>query len=214
MSKTTSQHTIVILVLLIFYLINLNNAKERTGSPTRFYTKNLEEIYSENTVLGSKPGRIMASVGNGYIGSIIDTDTIHVAGIYNGRALPKRWPIYPLYFYEHTHRARIPSTCAIRFTVVGRSGEESYALDVSEGVFYRWFESDDKNMTVEQRIYAHRSRKHLMVVELSVTKSIGEIVTLSLTNNRGEPSKDVDLKEYSAKPGVMVGVGEVCIIKW
>lgn len=214
MLKTTSQNKILILILLTFNFINVNNAKDRsrTASPTRFYTKNLDEIYSKNTVTRSRPGRIMASVGNGYVGTIIYTDTMHVAGIYNGKAVSKQWPIYPLNFYEHTHRARIPSTCAINFTVEDRSGEEAYALDVSEGVFYRWFESDDKRIAVEQRIYAHRSRKHLIVVELSVTKSIGENVTLSLSNNKGQPSSDVNFKEYSPKPGVMVGVGEVCII--
>ncbi|EDO36562.1 predicted protein, partial [Nematostella vectensis] len=89
----------------------------------------------------------------------------------------------------------------------------SYALDVSEAVFYRWFKADGGTFDVEQRIYAHRSRKHLLVVEISVNNSLQRDVTLTLTTNRGGISRDVDLNETVFKPGLRVAVGKVKVLE-
>lgn len=179
------------------------------NTPTRFYTDNLDEIYSKTSVRGSRAGQIMASIGNGYLGTIIYGDTIHVSGVYNGRAHSRRWPIYPVYLNDHTHRARIPSTCAVNYTVHNVNGSHSYALDVRQAVFYHWFHSDDSRLTVEQRLYAHRVYKNLMVVEFIVKNNLGVDVFINITNNMGQPSNDILFKEYRYKQGVKMAVGEV-----
>jgi len=195
--------------VLLSVLVSFSVAKERVSTTTRFYTRNLNDIYSQTSVRESRPGKIMASIGNGYIATIVYSDTMHLSGVYNGRAFSRRWPIYPVYLTDHTHRARIPSTCAINYTVPNISGSHSYALDVSQGIFYHWFESDDQNLEVEQRIYAHRSRKNLFVVEFAVKNNLGIDIMLNFTNNMGRPSKDIIFQEYYYRHGVKIAVGQV-----
>lgn len=198
----------VVYKLLIIIFVAFTYAHNNT--PTRFYTNNLDDIYSQTSVRGSRPGKIMASVGNGYIGTIIYSDTIHLSGVYNGRAHSRRWPIYPVYFNDHTHRARIPSTCAINYTVHDVNGNHSYALDVREGVFYHWFQS--KDFYVEQRLYAHRACKHVFVVEFVVINNLGVDVVVNITNNKGRSSTDFHFKYYRYKNGVKMAVGKVRVI--
>ena len=152
----------------------------------------------------------MPSIGNGYIGTIIMNDDIHVSGVYNGRANVEpikndrstdyRRDIYENYeqaqrsinnMHQHTHRARIPSTVAINFTL-GINGVRSYALDLQQGCFYQWFDSDD--VGIEQRIYAHRTIRNIMVNEIQVRSKIDFM--LNLKSNRGEDSVDINFHRY------------------
>lgn len=194
-------------LLFLFFFISICNGKFNT--PTRFYTENLPNIYSKTSVRGSRAGPIMASIGNGYLGTIIYSDTLHVSGVYNGKAHSREWPIYPVYWNDHTHRARIPSTSAINYTVHELSGSHSYALDVHDAVFYHWFRTSNSTFTIEQRLYAHREFKHLLVVEFTVRNKLGIDVYINLTSNVGRPTKDIVFKEYQYKPGVKVAVGKV-----
>ena len=150
----------------------------------------------------------MPSVANGYIGTVIYSDTVHVSGVFNGKAYPKEKDVYPLYFYQHAHRARIPSTTSIDFTVEGVQGKTSYALDVFEGVFYKWLTAD--RLYVEQRIYAHRSRKNLLIVEISTKNNAGREFMMSLSSNQGASSVDIGFKTAgSNRPGALAAVGMV-----
>lgn len=162
------------------------------GTPTRFITDTLPKQHNKVTVRQSKNGTIMPSVANGYIGTVIYSDSVHVSGVYNGKAYPKKKPIYPVYFYQHAHRARIPSTASIDFSVTDIQGKTSYALDVKEGVFYKWFKADRLN--VEQRIYAHRSRKNLLIVEITAKNNAAKEFSMSVSSNRGDASRDIQFK--------------------
>ena len=166
---------------------------EASGTPTRLYTDKLPTNHSSVYVRDSRDGSFMPSVANGYLGTVIFSDTIHLAGVYNGAAYTKPRDIYPVYLYEHTHRARIPSSCAIDFQIRGVQGKLSYALDVGEGVFYKWFKAD--KLSVEERIYAHRSHRNLLVVEISVNNSVGSDIQLDITNNRGNASVDIQFED-------------------
>lgn len=180
------------------------------GTPTRFVTDSLPTEHQRVTVRQSKNGTIMPSVANGYIGTVIYSDTVHVSGVFNGKAYPKKKPVYPVYFYEHAHRARIPSTVAIDFRPAGIQGKTSYALDVLEGVFYKWFKAE--NLDVEQRIYAHRSRKNLLVVEISVKNNADKEFLMNLSSNRGDSSVDVEFKTTeSNRSGASAAFGMVGI---
>lgn len=204
-------HAIYILVNVVFAVITFQTgvmAATDRSTPTRFYTETLPTISSTVTVRDSVAGNFMPSVGNGYIGTVIYSDSIHVSGIFSGKANPKKKPVYPVYFYEHTHRARIPSTCALQVQVPSvHGGKDSYALDVRQGVFYRWFKA--KNFNVEQRVYAHRSKRHLVVVEISVNNNLGKPVVIKMTNNRGNDSLDIDMTEVQVEQGLMAAIGKV-----
>jgi len=181
------------------------------GTPTRFVTDSLPTEHQRVTVRQSRNGTIMPSVANGYVGTVIYSDTVHVSGVFNGKANPKKKPVYPVYFYEHAHRARIPSTVAIDFRLTGVQGKTSYALDVLEGVFYKWFKAE--NLRVEQRIYAHRSRKNLLVVEISVKNKADKEFLMKLSTNRGDSSADVEFKTIeSNRSGALAAFGMVGIV--
>jgi len=132
----------------------------------------------------------MPSVANGYVGTVIYSDSVHVSGVFSGRAYPKKYPVYPVFLYQHAHRARIPSTASMDFKIDGIEGKSSYALDVSEGVFYKWFRA--VNLTVEQRIYAHRTRKNLLVVEITAKNDANRNFSMSLIPNLGYITKDIN----------------------
>lgn len=180
---------------------------EMKGTPTRFYTETLPSKTSVVWVKDSEPGNFMPSVANGYIGTVIYSDSIHVSGVFSGKSNPKTTQIYPVYLYEHAHRARLPSTCALEFEVPGISGKNSYALDVKEGVFYHWFKASE--LSVEQRIYAHRSRMHILVVEISVQNNMGTPVTLEINNRRGNDSRDIEFTEVDVEVGLKAALGKV-----
>lgn len=173
----------------IFLVVMSEAIGDDNGTPTLLFSQTLPTNQSKVYVRDSRDGSFMPSVANGYVGTVIYSDTIHLAGVYNGEAYTKAKDIYPVYFYQHTHRARIPSSCAIDFQVAGVQGEFSHALDLAEGTFYKWFRAD--KFVVEERIYAHRFHRHLLVVEISVNNSLGRDVTLEITNNRGNASVDI-----------------------
>lgn len=180
----------------------------KASSPTRFITDTLPTDTQRVTVCQSKNGTIMPSVANGYIGTVIYSDTVHVSGVFNGKAYPKRKDVYPVHFYQHAHRARIPSTTSIDFAVQGVRGKTSYALDVLEGVFYKWLTAD--RLYLEQRIYAHRSRKNLLIVEISAKNNADKEFMMSLTSNQGDSSIDVGFKAAeSNRSGALAAVGMV-----
>ena len=173
--------------------VTMVDSSSADGTPWRLQTKQLPTKPSTVTVRDSVAGTFMASVANGYLGTVVYSDSIHVSGVFNGKSYPKKRPIYPVYFRQHAHRARIPSTAAIEFNVPGVLGNESYALDVAEGVFYKWFVSHD--LSVEQRVYAHRSRRNLLVVEITVNNGRAKELHVSFANKRGNASKDISFEE-------------------
>ena len=130
--------------------------------------------------------RLNPSVGNGYLATTVYSDTVYVSGIFNGRGT--RTP---------SHRARIPSTSAIilRTNVTSLTTQERFSLNVEQGVFYHRLAVD--NFSVEQRIYAHRIYKHLLVTEIAVNNNMNESVSLFLINVFGAPSADIEFQRIN-----------------
>ena len=181
------------------------------GTPTRFTTDQLPQYKSSVSVTDSRAGNFMASVGNGYLGTVVYSDTLHIAGLFSGKAYSKKYPIYPIYLYQHAHRARIPSPAAIIFDA-DTPGHESYTLDVAEGIFYKWFTSPE--LSVEQRVYAHRARKNILVVEIAANNSASKEHLLNISVNSGKYSKDIGFLEYPV-PGTteaLAAIGEVWLL--
>lgn len=111
-------------LFLIFCLFGVYDAvntacSDRTATPLCLYTTELPEVKE----------RFMPSVGNGYVATIAMSDTIHIAGVYNGKAnityANKDDHILPAPGKAHNkwnkdfvaHRARIPSMVSINFTL-------------------------------------------------------------------------------------------------
>jgi hypothetical protein len=66
--------------------------------------------------------RILPTIGNGHIATVVYTDTIYMNGLYNG-------------LKTLSHRARIPSTCAIEIASTSAHITKSlYSLDVETGM--------------------------------------------------------------------------------
>ena len=187
---TMKVHGVLILTIHYFSLVSFVCSSPTVGTATRFVTEKLPRFYSRSSVLPTRYSNFMPSVGNGYVSTVIYSDTVHVSGVFNGPARPKKYPIYPVYFYEHTHRARVPSTASVNFKVEpGIPGKTSYALDVGEGVFYKWFKSE--SLKVEQRIYAHRTRKNLLVVEITAKNNASREFELKIVPNLGYITDDI-----------------------
>lgn len=198
----------VVIAVVLLNALSIVHASPAQGTPTRFVTDELPEGYSRSSVRFSKNGNFMPSVANGYVGTVIYSDTVHVSGIFNGKAYPKKYPIYPVYLYQHAHRARIPSTASLNFKIRGIKGKSSYALDVSEGVFYKWFKA--VNLTVEQRVYAHRARKNLLIVEITAKNHAGRNFSMDIVPNMGYTTPDIHFyMTESYRGGALAATGLV-----
>ncbi|EDO36561.1 predicted protein [Nematostella vectensis] len=210
----------VSLRLLWVLVIAVTGLKPRKPSDTCFVTKELPFHVSTSSITESKAGNFMASIANGYVGTVVMSNSVHVSGLFNGKGWPKRYPIYPIYMSEHAHRARLPSTASISFKVhdndvVYINGTRSYALDVKTGVFYSWFEETNENgsLFIEMRYYAHRERRNLLINEITIKNDLNKEITLDLSNNYGNFSKDVKLTQHtvSEKEELEIAFGKVNI---
>ncbi|XP_014672823.1 PREDICTED: acid trehalase-like protein 1 [Priapulus caudatus] len=122
--------------------------------------------------------RHMATVGNGFLGHVVYADNIYVNGVYNGAR-------------GDSHRARVPSTCALRLAVDGHAAaSSSYALDVGKGVFTETVDHED--FKLEYRIFAHRKHTKLLVCQVSAEAKKPGLVLLT-NNNHGNLSEDFDI---------------------
>jgi protein-glucosylgalactosylhydroxylysine glucosidase len=99
--------------------------------------------------------RFMPAVGNGHIATNVFSDTVHINGLYNGRAGESR-------------RARIPSYANIRLntTLTHHPFKPVYTLDTKEAVFKVRVDRD--RSVVTQRIYAHRFYTRTIVNQIQV----------------------------------------------
>ncbi|MEE6498520.1 hypothetical protein FKM82_003137 [Ascaphus truei] len=113
--------------------------------------------------------RLMTTVANGYLGTKVFGDVLHVNGVYNGDV-------------GDCHRADIPSPLNVRLCV-SREEEiiQSFSLNTKTGTFSHVIQCS--SCTATQQIFAHRSHSHLLV----------NIITLRRTHESSDPVK-VDLE--------------------
>ncbi|XP_069757998.1 protein-glucosylgalactosylhydroxylysine glucosidase isoform X4 [Narcine bancroftii] len=98
--------------------------------------------------------RFMATVGNGYIGTRIYANVMHINGVYNGER-------------EDCCRADVPSTVNVRLIITDDStAKKTFTLNTRTGTFYTTIETKDFKVT--QQIFAHRNRVHLMVLTITL----------------------------------------------
>ena len=138
-------------------------------------------IFSSNTL--PTDDRLMATIGNGFLATSVFSDSVFVAGVYNGRRR------------EPSHRARVPSSVAIRMSLEDKSITTTtiYSLDVQKGLFTHRIEGS--GLVVEELLYAHRKLQNLIVVELRVQNSLDEALKISLSKTQSNKSEDLDFTE-------------------
>ncbi|OWF37122.1 protein-glucosylgalactosylhydroxylysine glucosidase-like [Mizuhopecten yessoensis] len=122
----------------------------------------------------------MPTIGNGYLATLVHSDTMYMNGVYNG---PN----------GTSHRARLRSTSSINITdfsfpVTGRK----YSLDVGRGMYIEEYTSDD--VRVEMNMYAHQLLNRLLVTEISVVNNGHLSVHMNLSQNIGLPSEDLSFQ--------------------
>ncbi|XP_013407124.1 mediator of RNA polymerase II transcription subunit 12, partial [Lingula anatina] len=143
--------------------------------------------------------RYLPTIGNGHVGTVVYSDAIYMNGLYNGRL-------------TSSHRARIPSSCAVNITAVEPSQGplvRLYALNVAEGVFTQVIRGKGYNIT--QKMYAHRAVPQLLVVEVEVQRdgTTGPN-KISLNLNSGTSSSDISYKDGdSGLAGVKYIYGQI-----
>jgi trehalose/maltose hydrolase-like predicted phosphorylase len=150
----------------------------------------------DDLVEGAKTGRILwgspeaaecylPEVGNGYLATTISWGAIYISGLTNGRC-------------GNVEKARIPSPVALSISSAGKNSSSSSisslsnvtliggALDTVNGMYRRRFYMSSDTLgapiSLEERIYAHRVRKNVLVVEFEILSSLtaGDTLTLNV----------------------------------
>jgi hypothetical protein len=113
-----------------------------------------------------------ATIGNGFLGTACGSDTVFIAGMFNGES-----NVAP------SHRARVPGFAAVTFT---GSSDELFALDLRRGVFVHRANVSG-GATVEHTTYAHRKRRGLLVNQFCLVGG-SNFAQIDLSVNEGPPS--------------------------
>ena len=115
-------------------------------------------------------GRVcyMPEVGNGYVASVIGFASTHVGGLFTGGC-------------GRTHKARLPSPIAGLTVVHPRPDFVQGALDTKRGVYVRRFNFVEAGFVVQQSIYAHRTRRHVLVAEFELMSNRTDPATFNIT---------------------------------
>eukprot|EP01112_Ceratiomyxa_fruticulosa_P003259 TRINITY_DN13628_c0_g1_i1.p1 TRINITY_DN13628_c0_g1~~TRINITY_DN13628_c0_g1_i1.p1 ORF type:complete len:707 (-),score=130.46 TRINITY_DN13628_c0_g1_i1:33-2153(-) len=141
---------------------------------------------------------IMASVGNGFLATVIGSTTIYVNGVFNG-----------LNSITPSHRARIPSTVN---TDIVNSTLYAAGLDMQNGIYYRRSTLNDyEGVTVEQSWYAHREIRTLLVNQIKVNVSAGsnEVIQIDTIFNPGPESTDFNFTITELHEGSFIMEGKI-----
>ncbi|XP_072019698.1 protein-glucosylgalactosylhydroxylysine glucosidase-like [Amphiura filiformis] len=140
--------------------------------------------------------RYMPVVGNGHLATTIYSNAIYVNGLYNGRL-------------GTSHRARIPSYNAIRVDFRNNADKvdatRSYQLQAGNGLWISTLETPE--VTVSVVIYAHQYYHHLLITRVAIARKeteTGKDIELSVTNNRGPDSEDIDFRTEVSCAGINI----------
>jgi hypothetical protein len=110
---------------------------------------------------------MMPEVGNGFVAGIIGFSSMHVSGFFNGGC-------------GSVSKAHLPSVIGISATNANASLTQA-GLDMTRGLYVRRLHlAGGGGVVVEQRTYAHRVRKHLLVTEFELLSG-GDEASLQLS---------------------------------
>jgi hypothetical protein len=139
-----------------------------------------QDAYSKGRLLWGSPEAAecyMPEVGNGYLATTITWGALYVSGLTNGHC-------------GNVEKARIPSPVALQITSSGAINNSvkliGGALDTDTGMYRRRLSATSdilgNQISVEQRWYAHRQRKNVLIVEFEIltTLSDNDMLTLNV----------------------------------
>ncbi|XP_066928849.1 protein-glucosylgalactosylhydroxylysine glucosidase-like [Clytia hemisphaerica] len=176
------------------------------STPTCIVTDSLPR-----TEKGELNFRSMPSVGNGYLGTVVMSDEVHVSGVFNGRAnvIPDtpndrlkgtkrhRSKLDSDWYYDHTHRARVPSTVAIEYRLKETNEQNQlYFLDTERGYFAQTI--DTPSYTLHQKTYAHRLLKNILITEIETNVKTTDTLNFTVLSNIGNKSRDINFQSVSS----------------
>lgn len=125
--------------------------------------------------------RLMATMTNGYLGTRVYGDVLHVNGVYNGSV-------------GDCHRANVPSPLDIQLAISKEEiMDESFSLNIRTGTFSHSIQCS--SFTATQQIFAHRFHRHLLVniISLKITRGSSP-VNVNLQTQFKAVSEDIDLQ--------------------
>jgi trehalose/maltose hydrolase-like predicted phosphorylase len=108
----------------------------------------------------------LPEVGNGYLATVPGWGSMHIGGLFNGAC-------------GTTTKARFPSSVSISIlnAVVIGGGLDTVAAVYSR----RWLLSSDNVTQIEVRTWAHRTRKHVLITDITLVAGGSDNVLLNLT---------------------------------
>ena len=115
------------------------------------------------------PECYMPEVGNGYLATVVSWGSLHVGGLFNGAC-------------GSTTKARLPSPVALSLGGGGGAAVIAGGLDTAAGAYTRRWALADGSTLVDVRTWAHRVRKHVLVVDVTLVGGGATSVTLNLTS--------------------------------
>jgi len=121
----------------------------------------------------------MPSIGNGYLATVVQSDSIYAAGLFNG-------PVH-----DNVHRARIPPYVTQIEDAVASDEVVVQAFDMERAVFLRR-RTLSSGVEVEDRWYAPLHEPSLLVHEMEIASS-GYSGTVNFNSSAGAASVDLTL---------------------
>ena len=139
--------------------------------------------------------RYMPSVGNGFIATVLGSNSSYLSGVFNSAACG-------------TYRARLPASSLLR---VQGAMQYASALDLRSGTFYRRMRAaSTPGLELEYAAYGHADAalRGLLVVTLTLDcASCSQAANITVESNDGGPTTDFAMHAVPAPPGLQVTVG-------
>eukprot|EP01084_Bolivina_argentea_P205595 351187_1 len=148
-------------------------------------------------------GKVMATIGNGYVATPIGSNTVYISGVYNGNDQYQSSNV--------SHRARIPSLNSISLSFPNTNNiSHYYTLDINDAVFYDSYIPKSNLWQVEQLRYAHRTNMNLLVNQIYINNSANNNpLNMKITVNKGNPSSDINFRNITC-PNQSINKDTLC----
>ncbi|KAJ8308422.1 hypothetical protein KUTeg_013296 [Tegillarca granosa] len=126
--------------------------------------------------------KLLPTIGNGYIATVVKSDTIYRSDLFTG-------------YNVTSHRARIPATSNIELTFVSEKVTSlKYSLDMGRGMYIEEYKGE--HFDIQIKMYAHRVLKGVLVTDLTVNTTVN--LTVKLQSNPGRASQDLQIVKNSS----------------
>eukprot|EP01084_Bolivina_argentea_P215461 365803_1 len=199
---------ITVLNLFIFTLHHITNARILPKESSIFVSDTLPKE------------QLAATIGNGYIGMTVGTQSqsqyMYINGIWNG-----------IDRYQNgksslkAHKAAIPNSNYISLTFKNYDANDiniTYKLDVNNAIFSFIYQHKQNYWSVEQIIYTHRLYKNLAITQINVNinnNTINNNLLIEVNNlNYNQSSTDVNMTDMTEKNAICKNNNYLCYSGW